>query len=136
MSRARALPLAGGVLTLVAIAMTDARAGGFAIREQSVVGQGASFAGVAAGGVLSAMFWNPATVTQQPGMNVEIGVSAIVPKSSQSGVSSLGLTGLADNTGNSVLVPSSYFSWQLNDRFWIAVGVNAPFGLSVSFPKV
>ena len=35
-------------------------AGGLAVREQSTSSQGASFAGSAAGGDLSSMFWNPA----------------------------------------------------------------------------
>ncbi|MQA67450.1 MAG: transporter, partial [Alphaproteobacteria bacterium] len=51
--------------------MSEALAGGFAIREQSVYGQGASFAGIAAGGALSGMFWNPAVMTQFAGFNVE-----------------------------------------------------------------
>ena len=55
----------GGVAALVA-ATGAANAGGFAVREQSAWGQGTSYAGVAAGGSLSAMFWNPATMTQIP----------------------------------------------------------------------
>src|SRR5688572_26435518 len=39
-----------------------AQAGGFSIREQSAYGQGSSFAGIAAGGSLSSMYWNPATL--------------------------------------------------------------------------
>ena len=60
---------AGALLT----ATLDANAGGFALREQSAFGQGSSFAGVAAGGSLSSMFWNPATMTQVPGMQIEVG---------------------------------------------------------------
>ena len=56
-----------GVGALLA-ATVDANAGGFALREQSAYGQGSSFAGVAAGGSLSSMFWNPATMTQVPGI--------------------------------------------------------------------
>jgi len=48
---------------LAATTATSALAEGFEIREQSAWGQGASYAGVAAGGSLSSMFWNPATMT-------------------------------------------------------------------------
>ncbi|MGA9560681.1 MAG: outer membrane protein transport protein, partial [Pseudolabrys sp.] len=66
---------AGTALGLVVIASAQADAGGFAVREQSVYGQGSSFAGVAAGGALSSMFWNPATMTQFQGIVSETDVS-------------------------------------------------------------
>ena len=57
---------------VAATTMTAAQAGGFALREQSAIGQGSSFAGVAAGGGnLSSMYWNPATLTQTSGTNTE-----------------------------------------------------------------
>ena len=45
-------------------AFNAAEAGGFAIREQSAQFQGSSFAGSAAGGGLSSMYWNPAALGQ------------------------------------------------------------------------
>src|ERR1039458_7568710 len=66
-----------GVAALIAVT-ADANAGGFAVREQSAWGQGTSFAGVAAGGDLSAMFWNPATMTQMPGLQSESVLSGIM----------------------------------------------------------
>jgi long-chain fatty acid transport protein len=70
---------AGTALGLLVIASAQANAGGLAVREQSVYGQGSSFAGVAAGGALSSMFWNPATMTQVPGIVSETDVSGILP---------------------------------------------------------
>ncbi len=70
---------AGTALGLLVIASAQANAGGFAVREQSVYGQGSSFAGVAAGGALSSMFWNPATMTQFQGIVSETDVSGILP---------------------------------------------------------
>ena len=43
----------------------------------------------------------------------------------------LGGTG---DTGNDALVPSGYYSWQVNPQLWLGLSVNSPFGLSVSFP--
>lgn len=54
---------AGAALGTLIIATAQANAGAFALREQSTYGQGTSFAGVAAGGSVSSMFWNPAILT-------------------------------------------------------------------------
>jgi long-chain fatty acid transport protein len=135
--------LAGTALAGLLGGAIDAQAGGFALREQSVVGQGASFAGVAAGGAASSMFWNPATMTQQRGLNFESGLSLIVPHATHSYTSSTLATGpgaalfgpAAGNSGDWAVVPSSYTTYQFNDRFWVGLSVNAPYGLSVGFPK-
>jgi long-chain fatty acid transport protein len=118
-----------------------ANAGGFAIREQSAIGQGASFAGVAAGGTLSSMFWNPATMTQVEGKGFSSNATLIIPHASHSytastlaGLSSV-YAGTTSNSSDSAVVPASYSSWQLNDRFWLGLSVNAPFGLGVSFSR-
>lgn len=130
---------------LVLIGGAQAQAGGFAIREQSAYGQGASFAGMAAGGALSSMYWNPATITQFDGKATELNVSAVLPKASHSYSSSTVTTTLGglnpaykngvDNSGNEEVVPTTYASWQLNQRLWLGLSINAPFGLSVSFPQ-
>jgi long-chain fatty acid transport protein len=124
---------AGALLT----ATLDANAGGFAIREQSAYGQGSSFAGIAAGGALSAMFWNPAIITQFNGKTVEQDVTGILPHSSHSFTfSSLATQPVPGSQGIDALVPSGYASWQLNDRLWLGMSVNAPFGLGVHYPQV
>jgi long-chain fatty acid transport protein len=68
--------LTGGAAVLLA---AQAHAGGFAVREQSAYGMGSAYAGIAAGGALSAMFWNPATMTQMPGFSVEGDLAGIFP---------------------------------------------------------
>ena len=126
-----------GAAVLLA-ASTAANAGGFALREQSAAGQGASFAGVAAaGGALSSMYWNPATITQYNGKTVELSVSGIMPNASHSfTTSTLGAFGTPGDSGLDALVPSSYASWQLNEKVWLGMSVNAPVGLGVHFPQV
>jgi long-chain fatty acid transport protein len=64
------------VVLAISVAATGAHAAGFALREQSAEGQGASFAGVAAGtDGLSSMFWNPATIVLHDGFMSESNVS-------------------------------------------------------------
>lgn len=129
-----------GAVGMLSVAVVAAHAGGFAVREQSSYGQGASYAGVAAGGSLSSMFWNPATMTQVPGIQSESVLTGILPYSSNAPGSGSALTALGyGGTGNiadDALVPSGYFSWQVKPQLWIGMSVNAPYGLSESFPDI
>jgi long-chain fatty acid transport protein len=128
---------AGAALGFLVIASAQAaNAGGFAIREQSAYGQGSSFAGVAAGGALSSMFWNPATMTQVPGIQFENDLTGVFPFASNTPLPGSALIGFGgtNNTGSAGLVPSGYGSYQVTPDLWLGVSINAPFGLSTNFP--
>jgi len=130
---------AGAALGILIIAKGQANAGAFAIREQSTYGQGTSFAGVAAGGSLSSMFWNPATMTQFKGIVSENGFSAIFPHVAQTPLPGSTLAGPplfyqgVSNSGDNALVANGYTSYQISPNLWLGLAINAPFGLSVSF---
>jgi long-chain fatty acid transport protein len=131
---------AGTALGLLVAVSAEAYAGGFAVREQSTYGQGSSFAGIAAGGSLSSMFWNPATMTQFGGIQTEASVSGIIPYAAHQPLAGstllpLGFGGTSD-TAKDALVPSAYASWQINPNLWLGLSVNSPFGLSTGFPNV
>jgi long-chain fatty acid transport protein len=124
--------LAGaGVIVILTIA-SAAHAGGFALREQSAYGQGSSYAGVAVGGSLSSMFWNPATMTQFSGIHSESVITGIIPSSKNTATS--GTTVGTSNIGNAALVPAGYYSWQVQRQLWLGLSVTSPYGLSESFP--
>jgi len=125
-----------GVAALVA-ATADANAGGLAVREQSAWGQGTSFAGVAAGGSASALFWNPATMTQIPGLQSNSVLSGIMPYAANSpnvAASAFGPLGGTGDSAQDALVPAAYYTWQIRPDLWIGMSVNSPFGLSVKEP--
>jgi len=131
---------AGVALAAIAATTTAGQAGGFAIREQSTSGEGAAFAGVAAGGAPSSMFWNPATMTQFRGLTTEADLTGIFPFADNSvGAGStlagppffLGGTG---NVGLDALVPAAYTTMQVNPNLWLGLSINSPFGLSDRFP--
>jgi long-chain fatty acid transport protein len=83
------------------------------------------------------MFWNPAAITQFNGKTIEQIATGILPHASHSfTTASEAALGNAGNSGMNALVPAGYASWQLNDRFWLGMSVNAPFGLGVHFPQV
>jgi long-chain fatty acid transport protein len=133
--RVKLLLLACSGVGALLTATVDANAGGFALREQSAYGQGSSFAGVAAGGSLSSMFWNPATITQVPGIQTEMVLTGIMPYSSHTVTSgTFAAFGGAGDSGNDAVVPAGYASWQINPQTWLGLAVNSPVGLSVSFP--
>jgi long-chain fatty acid transport protein len=110
----------------------DANAGGFAVREQSAQFQGSSFAGSAAGGGLSSMFWNPAATASVDGTNTESVASVVFGHQTEhadstSGLAPLGLTGDYDHES---FVPASYANYQVNDRLYLGLAMNSPFGLT------
>ena len=122
------------VAVAVGIGASTALAGGFAVREQSALGQGASFAGAGASTALSAMFWNSAAVTSLDGLNTDSNITAILPS-----VDLTALTGstraTADQTadyGRNGYVPASYVNYQLkgyDPKMYVGLGVNSAFGL-------
>jgi long-chain fatty acid transport protein len=113
------------VVGLLLAGTSSALAGGFAVREQSTIGQGASFAGVAAGGGgLSSLFWNPAISSEynEFGFISENNAALILPYSK----SDLG----SGNIGKWAIVPAGYYSYAFNDQLTIAGSLNAPLGLT------
>ncbi|MGA7183463.1 MAG: outer membrane protein transport protein, partial [Pseudolabrys sp.] len=42
----------------------------------------------------------------------------------------------AHDVGNDALLPSGYFTYQFNDKLWLGVAINTPFGLSLSYPNL
>ncbi len=118
-----------------------AEAGGFGLREQSSYYQGTSFAGTAAGGDgLASMFWNPAAISFNPGLNVEGNVTYIAPHASidvfAAGApitgTSLGNVGVSDMVDNGTL--PTFFATYAWDRWAIGFGVTSPYGLVTDAP--
>ena len=132
-SRFRTMALATVSSALLAGTALPAWAGAFGLREQGAAGQGMSFAGVAAGsGGLSSMYWNPATVTMNPGFQTYNSVSVIDLDGKITplpGTSPLLGNLPSGGIGETAAVPSSYTSYQLNESWWVGLSGNAPYGL-------
>lgn len=117
--------------------ISDAHAGGFGIRQQSAYGQGASFAGIAAGGSLSAMFWNPATLSAVQGLEVEVAGTGVFGDADVKldPEPLLGFPGSDEgNIAENALVPAGYAAYRLHDRVVLGIGINSPFGLVTKYP--
>jgi long-chain fatty acid transport protein len=128
---AQALVVAASALSVGASVV---QAGGLAVREQSTSSQGASFAGSAAGGDLSSMFWNPAAAGIAPwGFYTESHYALLIPDAQITGDAtgpfSPVLPGSAD-IGSIAAIPASYASYRINKDLVFALSINAPFGLA------
>jgi long-chain fatty acid transport protein len=136
------------VLALSAVTVSGAASGaGFFIQEQSAAGTGRAHAGnVAAADDASTIFYNPAGMTQLPGIQLNQGVTLIVP---DAGLTDLGTVdhspvapnsrpggGDGGNPGSSTPLGSFYVSAQLPDYpVWVGLGVSTPFGLAAKYEQ-
>lgn len=136
-------------------AACDARAGGFMLQEQSQLEIGRAFSGgAAAADDPSTIFYNPAGMTELPGIQIATGATALFIDSHQrdlgSTITRAGSTGgplptlvspipiSGGNGGNPfapvVPVPTTYASTQIGkSRLWLGFGLSAPFGLKLRY---
>lgn len=94
-----------------------------------------SFAGAGTPGMgLSAMFWNPAAVTQTTGFWSETHAALFLPHSTIDADPALttvppgNLPLSSGNIGETAIIPTSYFAYRLNPAWYLGLAVNAPFG--------
>ena len=139
--RLSTVPWIGAVAAAVQVLAPSpgAHAGGFALREQSAYFLGTAFAGAAAGGEVSSVFWNSAATAALPGCNASSSYTAIFARGDESGQAgsfisgippiAAGLTPTSTDIGRDGFVPSSFTTCQLSDKVYVGLGLNAPFGL-------
>jgi long-chain fatty acid transport protein len=118
------------------VTASGAHGGAFALRTQSAYGQGSSFAGIAAGGSLSSMFWNPANLADVQRTEIEAVGTGVFPdvhvkldRGPQLGPSDPD----QGNIAQSALIPAGYAAYRPHERLVLGVGINAPFGLSTEY---
>ena len=138
LAAALAAALAATLCGLVAAA-APASAGGFAVREQSTTFLGTAFAGSAAGGDISGIFWNPAVTGALPGCNMSSSYSLILGRSDETAHSGLFVTGAppiapglsptSTDVASDPVVPASYLACQLSDKLFAGLAINSQFGL-------
>lgn len=77
-------------------------------------------------------FFNPATLSELPGNQIEAGAVFIFPSVKFKSAS----TGKTEETKSQVFYPSTLFGvYHLNDTFTLGIGVNNPFGLGIEWPE-
>lgn len=125
-----------------------AHGAGFNLMEQSASGLGNSYAGSAASiENASAMYYNPAALTQLEGFQISTGVNFIRPsfKFKDEGSTVPGENksdkivnpgqrgGTGGDAGGWGTVPNFHMSYKVNDRIGVGISVGAPFGLRTEY---
>ncbi len=100
---------------------------GFAIYEHGTKALGMANAFTAKADDASAVWFNPAGITQLEGTHFYVGATAIAHQASYYS----NLAPLAVETDNDLDIPPHfYMTQQITDNIWFGIGVNAPFGLA------
>ncbi|MGC4250090.1 MAG: outer membrane protein transport protein [Sphingobium sp.] len=143
----RTYPVLTAMLLSGALALpVPAMAGGFYLQEQSPKETGRALSGgAAAADDPSTIYFNPAAMTNLPGIQTSVGGIALMASANQTNRGSTrsvpGLPVSVPVTGTSggnpfesvIPIPSFYATGQVNDRLWLGIGVNAPFGLKLEY---
>ena len=121
------------VCLLCAYPMTEAKAEGFSLTQWS--SRGMSLAGGMVGRAddPSAIAYNAAGITRLPGTQVMAGFASISPESSFVFERDGSQTATSAKF-HSLTLPYAYLTRQLNDRFWLGLGMFSRFGLNHEFP--
>lgn len=143
--------IASLLLTGMMAAPLPALAGGFYLQEQSPKETGRALSGgAAAADDPSTVYFNPAAMTQLPGIQMSTGGVLLSAKTRQENIGTIrsvpfvgplavsgGATvsgGLGGNPFADIIpIPSFYVTGQVTDRLWLGVGVTAPFGLKLDY---
>lgn len=107
---------------------------GFALYEGSARGIALGGAMVGRGDDPSALFYNPAGITQLPGFQAMAGAAFIAPSTDVT-TTSRGITQKTSTKDNIWIPPHLYATYQATDRVWLGVGFFSPFGLGTEFDE-
>ncbi|MBQ9270899.1 MAG: transporter [Alphaproteobacteria bacterium] len=116
----------------------NANAAGFHLREQSAAAQGNAFAGATAGAEdNSYAYYNVAGLTRQKGTQLTMGGTYIAPKATAKDVYSEDGKRDADvqNVVHAAVSPNITVSHQINDKWFIGLAGNSPFGMITKYDR-
>ncbi|MGD1044360.1 MAG: outer membrane protein transport protein [Bacteroidota bacterium] len=126
-----------GIIVLSALVVGIMFAGGYQLNEQGAraVGMGGAFAATASDP--SAIYFNPAGIAFQSGMNVLGGINFIIPSTTYSPASGSFMTSGSISTNSQVFTPFNiYGSYQISDQIVVGLGIYNPFGLGTQWPDL
>jgi len=107
---------------------------GFALYQGSARGNALEGAMVARADDPSALFYNPAGITQLPGLQVEAGATFIMP-SVDIVTNARGSTTRTSIEDHVWTAPNAYASYQCLEALWVGFGLFPQFGLGTEFPE-
>jgi long-chain fatty acid transport protein len=108
---------------------------GFALFEGSARGNALGGALVGRADDPSALFYNPAGITQLPGLQVMAGATFVMPTTDVTTTNPQGVSTTTSTKANTWVPPHLYATYQATDRVWLGLGIFSPFGLGTEFPE-
>jgi long-chain fatty acid transport protein len=81
---------------------------------------------------LSALYFNPAGITQLPGLRASVGATMIAPSVD---IITTNGTKITSSEKQFFVLPQTYITHQLNDKIWLGLGMFPRFGLGVEYPS-
>jgi long-chain fatty acid transport protein len=119
-------------VVFVLILSTPVFGAGFALYEGSARGNVLGAGLVASADDPSAVFYNPAGITQLKGTQIQLGVTAITPSYSVD-VSTGTAPGSYGSQTNWFFPPHAYLTYQINDNWYFGLGEFSRYGLGTEF---
>ena len=126
-----------GTIVLSVLVVGIMFAGGYQLNEQGAraVGMGGAFAATASDP--SAIYFNPAGLAFQNGMNILGGINFIMPSTTYSPASGSFMQSGSISTNSQVFTPFNiYGSYQISDQIVVGLGIYNPFGLGTQWPDL
>ena len=131
------------VLTLttalgICLSCTNARAAGFHLREQSAAAQGNAYAGATAGAEdISYNYYNVAGLTRHKGTQFSLGGTYIAPRATAKNIHNEQGERNPDvqNVVHAAVSPNFAITHQLNDKWFIGISGNSPFGMITKYDR-
>jgi long-chain fatty acid transport protein len=125
-----------GLLSLL-IGVQPSFGAGFALYEGSARGNALGGGLVGRADDPSALFYNPAGITQVPGTQAQLGVTVILPDTDvKTRNSPFGDADDTTSTENNVWIPPhAYLTYQFSDKVWFGLATFSRFGLGTEFPE-
>jgi long-chain fatty acid transport protein len=109
----------------------SASAAGFRQANQSASANGMGTAFTAVANDASAVWYNPAAMTDLHGTNLSLGSVFVAPRTEH-----LSTTGITDRPeAKTSALPHVYATRRINDKFAVGLGVNVPYGLGTDWDK-
>jgi long-chain fatty acid transport protein len=127
------------------VSMEGGFSAGYLVFEQNASAFGTGYAGGATSiEDPSTIFYNPAGITRLQGSQATVVGNMILPNSTFKNKGSFATTGNTTslmsggnggNGGQAALVPNLYASHQINEQFYLGLGIYFPFGLATKYKK-
>jgi len=141
-----------GIAGLLTLSSSNVLASSFALIEQSVTGMGTAYA-IGSAGIdnASTIYFNPATMSRLEGSNLTGGLQIVNsrgdfkgsaqynPGNPALGPGGAGIAGFPisgdtkDDIDFTAAVPAGAISHQLNEKVWLGLTINTPFGLMTEY---